>query len=178
MGNTAILNSCLWKTDLFFISEVGRLSSRNLCRGSFWLSHFQWRFLLEKLPAWTLLNRIELESKLSGQLKQNQLCSKSYCLVNTSAKVLLLNKQRIIIGWQLEWIFLKLQVNLHGEGNIYLLSFSLLHFYQDYFGLWALMVNAFNKNKSSLQIFCIYPLKWEAPSQNCLLVCCLALNQM
>lgn len=132
IANKAILNSCLLKTYLFSTSEVGRLNSRNLCRGSSWLSHFQWRFLLEKLPAWTLLNKRGLGSKLSGQLKQKQLCSEYCCLVNASARILLLNKQRIIIGWQLELIYLKLQVNLHREGNIYLLSFSLLHFYQDY----------------------------------------------
>lgn len=39
--------------------------------------------------------------KLSRQLKQNQLCSRYYCLVNASARILLLNKERITIGWQL-----------------------------------------------------------------------------
>lgn len=71
----AILNSSCYS---FSISEAGKQNSRNLCRGSSWLSHFQWRFLLEKLSMWSLLNRVELGNKLSEQLKPNQLWSEYY----------------------------------------------------------------------------------------------------
>jgi len=87
MGNTDILNSWLWKTYLFSVSEVEQLNSRNFCRGLSWRSHLQQRFLLEKFLPWALQNKRGPWSNLCEQLKtkKTQLCSKYYCLINTSA---------------------------------------------------------------------------------------------
>lgn len=127
--------------DLFSISEVGQLNSRNLCRDSSWLSHFQWIFLLEKLPAWSLLNRMELGNKPSRQLKQKQLCSEYYCLVNASARILLLkkpkNNNRVKVGINLFEI-----ASEFAWGGKYLPLLLLLNFYQDYFwGHWPFSID-------------------------------------
>lgn len=72
----SILNSSLCKYYSFSISEAGKLNRRNFCRGSSWLSHFQWRFLMGKLSTWSLLHWMELGNKLSEQWKPKELWSK------------------------------------------------------------------------------------------------------
>lgn len=140
----SILNSSLCKYYSFSISEAGKLNSRNFCRGSSWLSHFQWRFLMGKISTWSLLHWMELGNKLSEQWKPKELWSKYLGME--------------IFFSSLCDFFVTFPPGL-------LLTFE--HWWQ----------MPLIKRNDHLQIFCIYFSKWNAPSQNCVLVCCLALNQ-